>query len=147
MTQHDSHRSHHHIVPVAYYVKTFIALLVLTVITVAAAQVDFGSMNVIVAMIIAVIKASLVCLVFMGLRWDKGVNAVFFLGSFVFLGIFITFSMADVFYRPLTDTVEGARFGFKQPIGMIKEHVEPVQSVVASANVQPTPSVSVKAGH
>lgn len=121
MTQHESHGSHHHIVPVAYYVKTFVALLFLTVITVAASRVDFGAFNIVIAMLIAIVKAALVCLFFMGLRWDKGVNAVFFLGSFVFLGIFIGFTVSDIHFRPSTDSVEGPRFGFKQPLGFVKD--------------------------
>lgn len=146
MTQHDSHSSHHHIVPVAYYVRTFVALLILTVITVAASRVNFGTWNVPIAMFIAIIKASLVGMVFMGLRWDKGINGVFFLGSFVFLGIFIAITMSDIVFRPMTDVVEGPRFGFKQPIGMIKEpSSEPVKVVIAPSS-QPTQSVPIKAG-
>ena len=56
------------------------ALLVLTVVTVGASTIDFGSgmTNVIIAMLIASIKASLVALFFMHLRWDKPINAIIF---------------------------------------------------------------------
>ena len=56
------------------------ALLVLTVITVAASMIDSGSAmtNVIIAMLIASIKASLVALFFMHLRWDKPMSAIIF---------------------------------------------------------------------
>ena len=52
------------------YLLTLIALLILTGVTVAASYVNFGSstVNVIVAMLIATFKASLVALVFMHLR-------------------------------------------------------------------------------
>eukprot|EP01051_Picozoa_sp_SAG22_P032089 SAG22_NODE_13352_length_409_cov_1.741935_1_plen_82_part_01 len=55
MTQKD-----HFIVPVSYYVMVLVALLILTVVTVVIAQFDFGSFNILVAMLVAVVKASLV---------------------------------------------------------------------------------------
>ena len=73
------------------YAKTLIGLLILTAITVAAASFDFGQGNVVIALIIATIKASLVVLFFMHLRWDKPVNAVIAMAGFLFLGIFIVF--------------------------------------------------------
>lgn len=77
------------------YAKTLIGLLILTAITVAAASFDFGQGNVVIALIIATIKASLVVLFFMHLRWDKPVNAVIAMAGFLFLGIFIMFCLLD----------------------------------------------------
>ena len=73
------------------------ALLVLTAVTVAAAGIDFGSpsTNVVIAMIIASVKASLVALYFMHLRWDKPLNATIFVGGLCFLGIMLTFTFMD----------------------------------------------------
>jgi cytochrome c oxidase subunit IV len=68
----------------AVYAKTLIALLILTAITVIAA-----------ALTIATIKASLVVLFFMHLRWDKPVNAIIAVAGFLFLGIFIMFCLLD----------------------------------------------------
>jgi cytochrome c oxidase subunit IV len=79
----------------AVYVKTLLALLVLTGITVAAAGIDFGSGNVVIALVIATIKASLVVLFFMHLRWDKPVNAIIAMAGFLFLGIFLLFCLLD----------------------------------------------------
>ncbi len=54
------------------YIKVFVALAILTVVTVAVAQVDFpGSGNVIVALLIAMGKATLVVAIFMHLKWEK----------------------------------------------------------------------------
>jgi cytochrome c oxidase subunit 4 len=72
------------------------ALLVLTVITVAASRVDFGSLNVIIAIGIATLKASLVALYFMHLRYDKPMNAVIFVVSLLFLGLFLAGCLTDV---------------------------------------------------
>jgi cytochrome c oxidase subunit 4 len=77
------------------YVKTLLALLFLTIVTVAASYVDFGSGNVIIALFIATIKATLVALFFMHLRYEKPVNAVVATAGFLFLGIFLMFCFLD----------------------------------------------------
>src|SRR5579862_3473717 len=77
------------------YVKTLLALLFLTVITVGASYLDFGSGNVVIALFIASIKAMLVALFFMHLRYEKPVNAVIASAGFLFLGIFLMFCFID----------------------------------------------------
>jgi cytochrome c oxidase subunit 4 len=118
MSQH-AEKHEHFIVPVNYYVKTFLALLVLTVVTVAIARVDFGSWNIIIAMSVATLKAGLVGAIFMGLRWDKRVNLTFFVSSILFLGIFLAYVMLDVGYRKDTDRVEAGTHGLKSPVRII----------------------------
>jgi cytochrome c oxidase subunit IV len=78
------------------YVATLGALLVLTVVTVGAAYVNFGSASIIIAMAIATVKASLVALFFMHLRHDNPLNAIIFVSSLIFLAIFLAFPMIDV---------------------------------------------------
>ena len=54
------------------YIGVFVALAILTVLTVYASTVDFGgSTNVVIALVIAVCKASLVAAIFMHLKWEK----------------------------------------------------------------------------
>ena len=54
------------------YLAVFAALAALTVITVAVAQVHFpGIGNVLVALLIAALKATLVAAIFMHLKWEK----------------------------------------------------------------------------
>jgi cytochrome c oxidase subunit 4 len=79
------------------------ALLVLTVITVGASRIDFGAGNVIVAMLIASIKASLVALFFMHLRYDKPMAAIIFVTSLFFLGLFLIGCYTDNVSRPATE--------------------------------------------
>ena len=76
---------------------TFGALLFLTVITVAAAYVDFGGrgINLGVAMAIATIKASLVVLYFMHLRYDRLFNTVILLAALLGATLFIGFALMD----------------------------------------------------
>ena len=77
------------------YAKVLAALLTLTVITVLAAGVDFGSGNVVIALVIASIKASLVALFFMHLRHEKPMNAIIFVSGLIFLGVFLILCMVD----------------------------------------------------
>jgi cytochrome c oxidase subunit IV len=85
----------HHILPFSVYYGVAGALFVFTIITVWVAQFDFGGMNVIVAMAVAAVKASLVALFFMHLKYDNKIYASFFVGSLVFLATFIAFTMFD----------------------------------------------------
>ena len=78
-----------HVTPVDMLLKVWGALVVLTVLTVAVTWVDLGPMNLMVAMGIATVKATLVCLYFMHLRWDRPVNGVIFLIAILFVALFI----------------------------------------------------------
>lgn len=77
------------------YATVLGALLVLTVVTVTAAGIDFGPYNTVIALVIATLKASLVALFFMHLRHDK-FNAVVFLGGVLFLAVFLIFTLFDI---------------------------------------------------
>jgi cytochrome c oxidase subunit 4 len=81
------------------YLGVFLALLTLTVITVWVAFHDFGLWNIVVAMGVATIKGSLVCLYFMHLRYDNRLNQVIFIASFVFLAIFVGLTLSDELTR------------------------------------------------
>lgn len=85
----------HHIIPASIYLKVFAALILLTIITVAAAQVDFGAMNAVVAFGIATVKASLVLGFFMHLKYDDMMNRVIIGSSFFFLIVLWFFSIID----------------------------------------------------
>ena len=102
MSSESSHdKQHHpHVLPLTIYMGVGGALFVLTGITVAVAQVDLGgSLNLIVAMVVATIKASLVVLFFMHLLYDNKLYAlVFCLGLFM-LTVFIVETMFDTLRR------------------------------------------------
>ncbi len=84
-----------HPLPIWMLLAVFVALTVLTIITVAQASYDLGSYDVIVTMVIATIKATLVMLFFMHLAFDKPFNMIIFLSSFVFVALFIMFTLFD----------------------------------------------------
>ena len=79
----------------AVYAKTLVSLLILTAITVGASYINFGAMNVVVALTIATIKATLVALFFMHLLHDKPVNGLIAAAGFLFLGLFLMFTLLD----------------------------------------------------
>ena len=96
------------------YMVILAILLILTCITVFAAGVNFGSsaVNVVIALTIATIKASLVGLFFMHLLHDKPMNAVIMVFGFIFLGLFLGFSLTDASSRVVYDPI-----GHKPPAG------------------------------
>lgn len=103
---HQAHDSHghgagahgygpHHVTPASTFVNVLLALLVLTVVTVAASRVDFGSANLLIAMLIATVKATLVIAIFMHVKWDTAINRIVFLSSFLFLSLLLIFTLSD----------------------------------------------------
>lgn len=89
----------HHLIPLSVYVKTLVTLLVLTGITVGASYIDFGKANMLVAMGIASLKASLVMMFFMGLKYDNWINRIVILSSFCGLALFLFFTASDLWTR------------------------------------------------
>ncbi|MDI6402222.1 cytochrome C oxidase subunit IV family protein [Balneolaceae bacterium ANBcel3] len=76
------------------------ALLVLTFLTVAVTWIQIPEpFNVIVAVGIAAIKASLVALFFMNLVRDSLLNRLAFVLSFLFLAIFVVITLLDTLFR------------------------------------------------
>lgn len=90
---------HVHIAPATFYWGIFGALVCLTIATVKVSYYDFGSANILIALLIATMKASLVAAFFMHLRHDKLFNTLAFLAAFLFLGIFILLTYDDVGVR------------------------------------------------
>jgi cytochrome c oxidase subunit IV len=75
---------------------TWGALMILTIITVGATFVDFGSgVNLAIAMAIAVVKATLVILFFMHLFYDKLFHTVLVIAGILAATLFVTFCLMD----------------------------------------------------
>jgi len=94
----------HNIVPTKLYLRVFAALLVLTALTVAASFYDLGGgrlhyANAIVALTIAVTKATLVVLYFMHVRWSSRLTWVFVGAGVFWLLILIVLTLSDVLTR------------------------------------------------
>jgi cytochrome c oxidase subunit 4 len=84
-----------HPLPLPLLFGVFGILVFLTIVTVAQASFDLGSFDIAVVMGIATIKATLVALIFMHLAFDKPFNLIVFLSSFVFVGLFVIFTLSD----------------------------------------------------
>jgi len=90
---------HVHVHPKLFYVKVFLALIVLTTITTAVAYVDLGIFNTVVALVIAVCKASLVVLFFMHLKEQTGMTRVVIIAAALWLSVLIVITLSDRFTR------------------------------------------------
>jgi cytochrome c oxidase subunit 4 len=88
-----------HIVPVRTYVVIFLALIVLTWVTTAIAFIDLGPFNVYVALTIAVIKATLVVLFFMHVKYSERVTKIYVAAGFFWLIIMIGMVLIDYISR------------------------------------------------
>jgi cytochrome c oxidase subunit 4 len=88
-----------HIVSRRIYFAIFAALVVLTVVTWSVAKLDLGKMNAVVALTIAVIKATLVVLYFMHVRYGSRLTWVFVGAGFFWLAIMVALTMGDYMTR------------------------------------------------
>ena len=88
-----------HIAPRKLYFFVCIALLILTVVTWRIAYIDLGAWNTVVALMIAVCKASLVATFFMHLRWSAPMMRLVLFAALFWLAILITLTLGDVLTR------------------------------------------------
>lgn len=88
-----------HIVPKQTYYQIFAALMVFTIITVAVAFFDLGALNTIVALTIAVTKATLVVLFFMHVRYSTRLTWAVVAGSVFWLLILLVLTSSDYLTR------------------------------------------------
>lgn len=114
---HDSHgHGVGHVVGPGILIANGLALLVLTIITVLVARVDLGPANLIVALAIATVKASLVCLFFMHLYWDRPFNALILIASLAAAVLFISLALTDsVEYHHEIDNQPAAFYAQENP--------------------------------
>ena len=90
---------HAHIVPYKTFMIIWIALLILTGVTVWVAQYNLGPLNIWVALGIATIKSSLVVAVFMHMKYENRLFKISLLAALAILAIFIGLTFFDVLYR------------------------------------------------
>ena len=88
-----------HVVPRKVYYAVFVALLVLTAITTAVAFVDLGPWNTVAALGIAFLKATLVALFFMHVKYSPRLTQVIVAGGIFWLAILIVLTLSDFVSR------------------------------------------------
>jgi cytochrome c oxidase subunit 4 len=104
--KHDAHDDHHdeghghglaHTASMKMLLGTWGALMVLTVLTVVVAkQIDLGSSgNLAIAMFIATMKATLVVVFFMHLKYDRIFHSVLLIGGILAASLFVGFCLMD----------------------------------------------------
>ena len=88
-----------HIASTRSYYRIFATLLVLTALTVAVATFDLGRFNAVIALSIAMCKATLVALFFMHLRYSVRLTWLIVSAALLWLLLLIGLTMGDVLTR------------------------------------------------
>ena len=95
-----SEREHtEHIVPPKIYLAIILTLLTLTGATVWAAYVDLGRFNIVVALAIATVKATLVVLFFMHAKYVPKRTQLVIIAGIFWLGLLLFMPMSDYISR------------------------------------------------
>ena len=93
----EEHRQH--VISSSIYVGIWAVLMVLTGVTVFASFVELGDLNIVVALVIATIKATLVVLFFMHLYYSSKLTKVTVVAAVFFLFLLLALSMTDYLTR------------------------------------------------
>lgn len=91
--------SAHHVVPLKTYFAVFAALMVFTAITVGVAFVDLGPANNIVMLTIAAVKATLVIMFFMHVKYGTKLIPLVAASGFFFVMLMFVITMSDYMSR------------------------------------------------
>ena len=98
MTDRSKHGAHH-VVPTTIYYGIFATLLILTGVTVAAAYVDLGRFNTVVALAIACFKAMIVVLYFMHVKYSTRLIKLTVIAGLYWMGIIFVLTLGDYLTR------------------------------------------------
>ena len=100
MAEHKAHgHPEHHIVPKRVYFVIFFALIVLTWVTAWVSTIDLGAFNTVVALSIAVFKASLVLFFFMHVFWGTRLTKLIVAAGVFWLLLLLFIAMMDIWTR------------------------------------------------
>jgi len=120
-------------------VKVWVTLMLLTAITVMAVMVNLGTLNIWIAMGIAVAKATLVVMYFMHMKHNKPFLAYVFTFSLAFVAFFLAMVMLDSkAYQP---EIERRRLDDEKQTE-IKQKIAPIPAAATAPTTAPA-----KAGH
>lgn len=89
----------HPITPVRTYVFIWLALSILTVVTFLVSKVDLGALNIVIALLIAAFKMSLVIWFFMHVKTDNPLTKLFVFAGFFWIAILLVLTLGDYFSR------------------------------------------------
>ena len=121
---------HHHIIPLKIYFIVAGILFFLTGVTVWVSYIDLGFLNIVIALLIAGTKATIVALFFMHLLWDDKKNLIAFVLSLMFLAIFMIITMSDTEFRgainPEIKDPINKRAAFYASLPLTDDHGNPI---------------------
>ena len=117
MSEHEQHTEH--IVPPTTYIVIILTLLALTITTVLAAYVNLGPLNIVVALAIATLKATLVVLFFMHAKYSPKRTKLVIMAGIFWLAILLFMTLSD--YASRVD-YRGVRYPMTQHI--VLRHVQ-----------------------
>lgn len=90
----------HHVSSAKFLWGVGISLFILTILTALVATIHMPApWNIVVALSIAVFKATLVAAFFMNLYWDSKFNGMLLVTALVFLGLLIGLTLLDTLFR------------------------------------------------
>ena len=97
----DAHATHeeHHVLPDGVAILVWVGLLILTTITVSASVFFPGTIGIVTAMIVTPIKAALILMFFMHLKYEKPGFVAMFLVAVGILAIFLGLTFFDYLFR------------------------------------------------
>ena len=142
---------HAHISPAKFYVFILAILMTLTLLTVGVSYIHLGKLNLIVAIVIASIKACFVVLFFMHLKYDNKFNALVLIISLLFIGVFFAYTLNDTEHRAEVDLESGAKVlpgtGVEAPGGFEGHHAAAPASGAPSGSAAPPGSAAPGGAH
>lgn len=136
------HEDHHHVSPVWEFTAVFIALLFLTILTYAVSFAGLGAASLPVAMIVAVVKGSLVVGYFMHLKYEDRFYAFIFLCTVIFISIFFTFTLFDM--KTTDELNDEAGIEFKRGV---ENRADEAEQAIKRANGELPPEEPAAAHH
>ena len=95
----DGHVQKAHVLPDGLFVMVWVGLLVLTAITVGGSVFFPGKIGILVAMIVTPVKATLILMYFMHLKYEKKGFTIMFLVAVGILSVFIGLTFFDYLLR------------------------------------------------
>lgn len=95
----ENNHEHEHVVSYGTYISVWMGLLALTALTVTIAGISLGDLTIVVAMIIALVKAILVVNIFMHVKFDTVLFKIFVIVGFLTLVAIFVLTFSDYLFR------------------------------------------------
>jgi len=93
------HAAPHHEAPLTAYFVVFGVLMALTILTVFVSRIDLGEMNTVVAMVVAIVKATVVILWFMHVIHSPRMTWIVLISAFLWLAVMFALFFSDYLTR------------------------------------------------